>query len=130
MQLTSEAYDHVRVHLEYLGDDGYGRASYHADFGAPVDGMSLDLGYRVQLLLRGELMKEKLVAMLMPGGTGMEEFTELQDGVVYEVRVFPRNSVAALPVESRFISLAPPFQVQEESEPRLRLKVFLGGMVR
>ena len=130
MQLTSEAYDHVWVHLEYSGDDGYGRSSHHADFGAPVDGMSLDLGYRVQLLLRGELMKEKLVAMLMPGGTGMEEFTELQDGVAYEVRVFPRNSVAELPEESRFISLAPPFQVQKESEPRLRLKVFLGGMVR
>ena len=130
MQLTSEAYDHVQVHLEYQGDDGYGRASHHADFGAPVGGMPLGLGYRVQLLSYGELMKEQSVAMPMTTEADMVDFRELPGGVVYEVRAFPRNSVAALPVESRFISLAPPFQVQEESEPRLRLKVFLGGMVR
>ena len=129
MQLTSEAYDHVWVYLEYQGDDGYGRASHHADFGAPVDGMSLGLGYRVQLLSHGELMKEKFVAMLMPGEAARTKFAELQDGVAYEVRAFPRNSVAELPGESRFISQAPPFQ-QGEPEPRLRLKVFLGGMVR
>ena len=117
MKLTSQAYDHVWVHLEYSGDDGYGRASHHADFGDPVDGMSLSLGYRVQLLSYGELIEEKF-AMLMPGGTARTGFTELQDGVAYKVRAFPKNSVAELP------------EVLEEPEPRLRLKVFLGGMVR
>ncbi len=117
MKLTSQAYDHVWVHLEYSGDDGYGRASHHADFGDPVDGMSLSLGYRVQLLSYGELIEEKF-AMLMPGGAARTGFTELQDGVAYKVRAFPKNSVAELP------------EVLEEPEPRLRLKVFLGGMVR
>ena len=130
MQLTSEAHDHVWVHLEYSGNDGYGRASHHADFATAVDEVPLDLKCRVQLLSYGELMEEKFVAMPMPGGTGMEEFTELQDGVVYEVRAFPRNSVAEASGVRRSISLAPPFQVQEEPEPALRLKVFLGGMVR
>ncbi len=130
MQLTSEAYDHVRVHLEYSGNDGYGRASHHADFGAPVDGMSLGLGYRVQLLSHGELMEEKFVAMPMPRAAVKTKFAELQDGVAYEVRAFPRNSVAEASGVRRSISLAPPFQVQEEPEPALRLKVFLGGMVR
>ena len=128
IQLTSEAYDHVRLHLEYLGDDGYGRASHHADFGAPVDGMSLGLGYRVQLLSYGKLMEEKFVAMLMPGEAAKTKFAELQNGVAYEVRAFPRNSVAEASGVRRSISLVPPTQVQEE--PRLRLKVFLGGMVR
>ena len=130
MQLTSEAYDHVQVHLEYLGDDGYGRASHHADFGAPVDGMPLGLEYRVQLLSYGELMKKKFVAMPMPGEAARTKFAELQDGVVYEVRAFPRNSVAEASGVQHSISLAPPAQVQEEPEPALRLKVFLGGMVR
>ena len=130
MQLTSEAYDHVQVHLEYLGDDGYGRASHHADFGAPVDGMPLDLAYRVQLLSRGELMKEKFVAMPMTTEADMVDFRELPGGVVYEVRAFPRNSVAEASGVRHSISLAPPVQVQGEPEPRLRLKVFLGGMVR
>ena len=138
MKLTSEAYDHVRVHLEYLGDDGYGRASHHADFGAPVDGMPLGLGYRVQLLSHGELMKEQSVTMPMSTETDMVDFRELPGGVVYEVRAFPRNSVAEASGVRHSISLAPPTQVlqepepepEEEPEPRLRLKVFLGGMVR
>ena len=49
---------------------------------------------------------------------------------MYEVRAFPRNSVAEASSVRRSISLVPSFQVQEEPEPRLRLKVFLGGMVR
>ena len=130
MQLTSEAYDHVQVHLEYLGDDGYGRSSHHADFGAPVDGMPLGLGYRVQLLSYGKLIEEQSVAMPMTTEADMVDFRELPGGVVYEVRAFPRNSVAEALGVRRFISLAPPFQVQGEPEPRLRLKVFLGGMVR
>ena len=136
MQLTSEAYDHVRVDLEYQGDDGYGRASHHADFGAPVNEVPLDLKYRVQLLLYGKPIEEKFVAMPMPGRTGMEEFTELQDSVAYEVLAFPRNSVAEASGVRHSISLAPPTQVlqepepEPEPEPRLRLKVFLGGMVR
>ena len=136
MKLTSEAYNHVWVYLEYLGDDGYGRASHHADFGAPVDGMSLGLGYRVQLLSYGKLIEEQFVAMPMTTEADMVDFRELPGGVVYEVRAFPRNSVAEASGVRRSISLAPPFQVQEEPEPapphdkKLRLKVFLGGMVR
>ena len=132
MQLTHKANSRVQVHLQYLGNDGYGRTVDHADFGAPVDGMSLGLEYRVQMLSHGELMEEKFVAMLTPGGTGMEEFTELQNGVTYEVRAFPRNSVAEASGVRHSISLAPPTQVlqEPEPEPRLRLKVFLGGMVR
>ena len=130
MQLTSEAYNHVRVYLEYSGDDGYGRASHHADFATTVDEVPLDLKCRVQLLSRGELMEEKFVAMPMPRAAVKTKFAELQDGVVYEVRAFPRNSVDEASGVRRFISLAPPFQVQGEPEPRLRLKVFLGGMVR
>ena len=49
---------------------------------------------------------------------------------MYEVRAFPRNNVAEASGVRRSISLVPSFQVQEESEPALRLKVFLGGMVR
>ena len=55
---------------------------------------------------------------------------------MYEVQAFPRNSVAEASGVQRSISLAPPFQVQEEPKPtptndkKLRLKVFLGGMVR
>ena len=130
MQLTSEAYNHVRVYLEYSGDDGYGRASHHADFATTVDEVPLDLKCRVQLLSRGELMEEKFVAMPMPRAAVKTKFAELQDGVVYEVRAFPRNSVDEASGVRRFISLAPPFQVQGEPEPRLHLKVFLGGMVR
>ena len=51
-------------------------------------------------------------------------------GVVYEVQAFPRNSVAEASGVRHSINLAPSFQVQEEPKPRLRLKVFLGGMVR
>ena len=107
MQLTSEAYDHVRVHLEYQGDDGYGRASHHADFGAPSDEVPLDLKCRVQLLSYGKPIEEKFVAMPMPGETIMEEFTELQNGVAYEVRAFPRNSVAEASGVWHSISRAP-----------------------
>ena len=130
MQLTSEAYDHVQVHLEYMGGDGYGRASHHADFATAVDEVPLDLKCRVQLLSYGKLMEEKFVAMPMPGEAARTKFMELQDGVVYEVWAFPRNSVAEASGVRHSISLAPPVQVQGEPEPRLRLKVFLGGMVR
>ena len=134
MQLTSEAHNHVWVHLEYSGNDGYGRASHHADFATAVHEVQLDLKCRVQLLSYGELMEEKFVAMPMPRAVVKTKFAELQDGAAYEVRAFPRNSVAEVSGVRRFISLAPLFQVQPEPEPepepRLRLKVFLGGMVR
>ncbi len=130
MQLTSEAHNHVWVHLEYSGNDGYGRASHHADFATAVDEVPLDLKCRVQLLSYGELMEEKFVAIPIPGEAVKTKFAELQDGVAYEVRAFPRNSVAEASGVRRSISLAPPFQVQKEPEPALRLKVFLGGMVR
>ena len=89
MQLMHKANGRVQVHLQYSGNDGYGRTVDHADFGAPVDGILLGLGYRVQLLSYGELIEEQSVAMPTPGGAVRTEFTGLQGGVAYEVRAFP-----------------------------------------
>ena len=67
MQLMHKANGRVQVHLQYSGNDGYGRTTDHADFGAPVDGILLGLGYRVQLISYGELIEEQSVAMPTPG---------------------------------------------------------------
>ncbi len=134
MQLMHKANGRVQVHLQYSGNDGYGRTADHADFGAPVDGILLGLGYRVQLLSYEELIEEQSVAMPTPGGAVRTEFTGLQGGVAYEVRAFPRDSVAELPGVSQFINWDP--EIPTTPRPgshhvkKLRLKVFLGGMVR
>ncbi len=134
MQLVHKANGRVQVHLDYSGNDGYGRTTDHADFGAPVDGILLGLGYRVQLLLSGELMEERFIAMPAPGGTVKMEFTGLQGGIAYEVRAFPRDGVAEAPGMSRFINWDPENPTTSGSVSHhvkeLRLKVFLGGMVR
>ena len=134
MQLMHKANGRVQVHLQYSGNDGYGRTADHADFGAPVDGILLGLGYRVQLLSYGELIEEQSVAMPTPGGAVKTEFTGLQGGVAYEVRAFPRDSVAELPGVSQFINWDP--EIPTTPRPgshhvkKLRLRAFLGGMVR
>ncbi len=107
MQLVHKANGRVQVHLDYSGNDGYGRTADHADFGAPVDGILLGLGYRVQLLLSGELMEERFIAMPSPGGAVKMEFTGLQGGVAYEVRAFPRDGVAEAPGVGHFINWDP-----------------------
>ncbi len=134
MQLMHKANGRVQVHLQYSGNDGYGRTADHADFGAPVDGILLGLGYRVQLLSYGELIEEQSVAMPTPGGAVRTEFTGLQGGVAYEVRAFPRDSVAELPGVSQFINWDPEIPTTPRPGPhhvkKLRLRVFLGGMIR
>ncbi len=134
MQLMHKANGRVQVHLQYSGNDGYGRTVDHADFGAPVDGILLGLGYRVQLLSYGELIEEQSVAMPTPGGAVRTEFTGLQGGVAYEVRAFPRDSVAELPGVSQFINWDPEIPTTPRPGPhhvkKLRLRAFLGGMVR
>ena len=134
MQLMHKANGRVQVHLQYSGNDGYGRTVDHADFGAPVDGILLGLGYRVQLLSYGELIGEQSVAMPTPGGAVRTEFTGLQGGVAYEVRTFPRDSVAELPGVSQFINWDPEIPATPRPGPhhvkKLRLRAFLGGMVR
>ena len=134
MQLMHKANGRVQVHLQYSGNDGYGRTADHADFGAPVDGILLGLGYRVQLISYGELIEEQSVAMPTPGGAVKTEFTGLQGGVAYEVRAFPRDSVAELPGVSQFINWDPEIPTTPRPGPhhvkKLRLKVFLGGMIR
>ncbi len=134
MQLVHKANGRVQVHLDYSGNDGYGRTADHADFGAPVDGILLGLGYRVQLLLSGELMEERFIAMPSPGGAVKMEFTGLQGGVAYEVRAFPRDGVAEAPGVGHFINWDPEIPTTPRPGPHhakeLRLKVFLGGMVR
>ncbi len=134
MQLMHKANGRVQVHLQYSGNDGYGRTADHADFGAPVDGILLGLGYRVQLLSYGELIEEQSVAMPTPGGAVRTEFTGLQGGVAYEVRVFPRDGVAELPGVSQFINWDPEIPTTPRPGPhhvkKLRLRAFLGGMVR
>ncbi len=134
MQLMHKANGRVQVHLQYSGNDGYGRTADHADFGAPVDGILLGLGYRVQLLSYGELIEEQSVAMPTPGGAVRTEFTGLQGGVAYEVRAFPRDSVAELPGMSQFINWDPEIPTTPRPGPhhvkKLRLRAFLGGMVR
>ena len=134
MQLMHKANGRVQVHLQYSGNDGYGRTADHADFGAPVDGILLGLGYRVQLISYGELIEEQSVAMPTPGGAVKTEFTGLQGGVAYEVRAFPQDSVAELPGVSQFINWDP--EIPTTPRPgshhvkKLRLRVFLGGMIR
>ncbi len=134
MQLMHKANGRVQVHLQYSGNDGYGRTADHADFGAPVDGILLGLGYRVQLISYGELIEEQSVAMPTPGGAVRTEFTGLQGGVAYEVRAFPRDSVAELPGVSQFINWDPEIPTTPRPGPhhvkKLRLRVFLGGMIR
>ncbi len=134
MQLMHKANGRVQVHLQYSGNDGYGRTADHADFGAPVDGILLGLGYRVQLLSYGELIEEQSVAMPTPGGAVRTEFTGLQGGVAYEVRAFPLDSVAELPGVSQFINWDPEIPTTPRPGPhhvkKLRLRVFLGGMIR
>ncbi len=134
MQLIHKANGRVQVHLQYSGNDGYGRTADHADFGAPVDGILLGLGYRVQLPSYGELIEEQSVAMPTPGGAVKTEFTGLQGGVAYEVRAFPRDSAAELPGVRQFINWDP--EIPTTPRPgshhvkKLRLRAFLGGMVR
>ncbi len=134
MQLMHKANGRVQVHLQYSGNDGYGRTADHADFGAPVDGILLGLGYRVQLISYGELIEEQSVAMPTPGGAVRTEFTGLQGGVAYEVRAFPRDGVAELPGVSQFINWDPEIPTTPRPGPhhvkKLRLRAFLGGMVR
>ncbi len=52
----------------------------------------------------------------------------------YEVRAFPRDGVAELPRVSQFINWDSEIPTTPELDPhhvkKLRLKVFLGGMVR
>ncbi len=129
MQLTSEAHGHVRVHLKYLGDDGYGRATHHADFATAVDEVPLDLKCRIQLSV-GDLIMEQHIDLPTSAEAGMVNFWGVPGGAEHEVRAFPRNSVAEAPGVSHSGSLIPLIQVLEEPEPILRLKVFLGGMVR
>ena len=90
----------IRVTITEAADDGYGRAPGSSAYGMPAGRVALDLVYHVQLFSKGRLKEERRMTQQEWSSSTVVEFSGLEGGSRYEVRVFARNKVGADPTEA------------------------------
>ena len=93
--LTASGLSTIRVTITEAADDGYGRAPGNNAYGEPAGGVALDLVYRVQLFSKGRLKEERRMTQQEWASSTVVEFSGLEGGSRYEVRVFARNKAGA-----------------------------------
>ena len=90
----------IRVTITEAAADGYGRAPGSSAYGEPAGGVTLDLVYHVQLFSKGLLKEERRMTQQEWSSSTVVEFSGLEGGSRYEVRVFARNKAGASPTEA------------------------------
>ena len=94
---TASGLSTIRVTIVGADDDGYGRAPGSSAYGKPAGGIALDLAYHMQLFSKGRLKEERHKTQQEWSRSTVVEFSGLEGGSRYEVRVFARNKVGAGP---------------------------------
>ena len=94
---TASGLSTIRVTIVGADDDGYGRAPGSSAYGKPAGGIALDLAYHVQLFSKSLLKEERRMTQQEWSRSTVVEFSGLEGGSRYEVRVFARNKVGAGP---------------------------------
>ena len=97
---TASGLSTIRVTIVGAADDGYGRTPGNSTYGEPTGGVALDLAYHVQLFSKGRLKEERRVSQQEWASSTVVEFSGLEGGSRYEVRVFARNKVGTDPTEA------------------------------
>ena len=94
---TASGLSTIRVTITEAADDGYGRVPGNSAYGEPAGGVALDLARHVQLFSKGRLKEERRMTQQEWASSTVVEFSGLEGGSRYEVRVFARNKVGAGP---------------------------------
>ena len=97
---TASGLTTIRVTITEAATDGYGHALGSSAYGEPAGGIALDLVYRVQLFSKGRLKEERRMTQQEWASSTVVEFSGLEGGSRYEVRVFARNKAGAGPTEA------------------------------
>ena len=92
---TASELSTIRVTITEAAADGYGRAPGSNVYGEPAGGVALDLAYHVQLFSKGLLKEERRMTQQEWPSSAVVEFSGLEGGSRYEVRVFARNKAGA-----------------------------------
>ena len=92
---TASGLSTIRVTIVGADDDGYGRAPGSSAYGEPAGRIALDLAYHVQLFSKSLLKEERRMTQQEWSSSTVVEFSGLEGGSRYEVRVFARNKVGA-----------------------------------
>ena len=92
---TASGLSTIRVTIVEADDDGYGRAPGSSAYGEPAGEVALDLAYHVHLFSKGLLKEERRVTQQEWLSSTVVEFSGLEGGSRYEVRVFARNKAGA-----------------------------------
>ena len=92
---TASGLSTIQVTITGADDDGYGRAPGSSAYGEPAGGVALDLVYHVLLFSKGRLKEERRVTQQEWSSSTVVEFSGLEGGSRYEVRVFARNKAGA-----------------------------------
>ncbi len=94
---TASGLSTVQVTIVGAANDGYGSAPNSSAYGKPADGVSLDLAYRVRLFSKGLLKEEQRMTQQGSSNSTVVEFSGLEGGSRYEVRIFAENKAGAGP---------------------------------
>ena len=94
---TASGLSTIRVTITKAATDGYGRAPGSSAYGKPAGGVALDLVYHVQLFSKGLLKEDRHKTQQEWSSSTVVEFSGLEGGSRYEVRVFAENKAGAGP---------------------------------
>ena len=94
---TASGLSTIQVTITEATDDGYGRAPGNSTYGEPAGGIALDLARHVQLFSKGRLKEERRMTQQEWASSTVVEFSGLEGGSRYEVRVFAENKAGAGP---------------------------------
>ena len=94
---TASGLSTIRVTITEAAADGYGRAPGSSAYGEPAGGIALDLAYHVQLFSKSRLKEERRMTQQEWSRSTVVEFSGLEGGSRYEVRVFATNKAGADP---------------------------------
>ncbi len=96
---TASGLSTIQVTITEAAADGYGRAPGSSAYGEPAGGVAPDLAYHVQLFSKGLLKEERRMTQQEWSSSTVVEFSGLEGGSRYEVRVFAENKAGAGPTE-------------------------------
>ena len=92
---TASGLSTIQVTITGAADDGYGRAPGSNVYGEPAGGVALDLAYHVQLFSKGRLKEDRRMTQQEWSSSTVVEFSGLEGGSRYEVRMFATNKAGA-----------------------------------
>ncbi len=94
---TASGLSTVQVTIVGAAGDGYGRAPGSSMYGKPAGEIALDLAYRVRLFSKGRLKEGRRITQQELSNSTVVEFSGLEGGSRYEVRIFAENKAGAGP---------------------------------